>query len=245
LGGKHLLAAQIVSLLPEHKCYCEVFAGGASVFWIKEVSQVEVLNDINSELINLYRVVQYHPNEFYTQIQWLLRSRNEFMRQLAIPSHCLTDIQKAVRTFYIIKNCYGGRYLKPSFGYSTYGNQWFSTRAIEELLLACHRRLERVTLESLPYDECIKKYDSSGTCFYLDPPYWGCEGYYGSDWTREDFRSLSALLRNIKGKFILSLNDTPEVHKIFYGFEFRRLKTRYSCKVRESKQVSEVVFKNF
>ena len=116
LGGKHRLARKIIELLPEHTCYCEVFAGGASVFWQKPRSKMEVLNDINRDIINLYRVVQNHLEEFIRQIQWMVKSRDEFNRQLMLPPQTLTDIQRAVRFFYIIRNAFSGRYAKPSFG---------------------------------------------------------------------------------------------------------------------------------
>ena len=231
--------------MPEHNCYCEVFAGGASVFWQKQPSKTEVLNDIHKDLINLYRVVQYHPEEFIKNFQWLLRSREEFYRQLSLPPHALTDIQRAVRTLYIIKNCFGGRYLNPGFGCTTDCRKIFSVRSIEELLLACHQRLEGVTLECLDYKECIARYDRPDTLFYLDPPYYGCEGYYGNDWQRDDFKKLAEILRGIKGKFLLSINDTPETREIFKEFTVIQVKTRYSAAKEGNKQVRELVYKNF
>jgi DNA adenine methylase len=245
LGGKHLLAPKIIALMPEHTCYCEVFAGGASVFWQKQPSKVEVLNDINKDLINLYRIVQYHLEEFIKNFQWLVRSRDEFYRQLALPPTHLTDIQRAVRTLYVIKNCFSGRYLNPSFGCATDGRKMFSVRSIEELLLACHQRLEGVTLECLDYKECIARYDRQDTLFYLDPPYYGCEGYYGENWQREDFKRLAEILKNIKGKFLLSLNDRPEVREIFNQFTVIEVETRYSAAKESNKKVKELVYKNF
>ena len=233
--------------MPGHTCYCEVFAGGASVFWLKSPSKIEILNDINQELINLLRVVQYHPEEFIRSFQFLVKSRAEFYRQLMLPPEALTDIQKAVRTFYIVKNCYSGRYKNPSFSASADGRKQFSRRSIEEIVFACHERLEKVILECLPYQDCIKKYDKPGTLFYLDPPYFGCEGYYGDEWKREDFYTLASLLKEIKGKFLLSINDAPETREIFKDFEYVQVKTRYSTGIGsgKSKPVSELLFKNF
>jgi DNA adenine methylase len=247
IGGKHLLAPKIIELIPEHDCYCEVFAGGASVFWLKNPSKIEILNDINQELINLLRIVQYHPEEFIRNFQFLVKSRAEFYRQLKLPPEALTDIQRAVRTLYIIKNCFSGRFKNPSFSAAVDGRKCFSPRFIQELIIACHTRLENVLLECLPYQECIKKYDKPDTFFYLDPPYFGCEEYYGNEWKREDFYILARLLKECKGKFLLSINDTPEVREIFKDFECIKVKTRYSSGAGsgKTKSVIELIFKNY
>lgn len=75
LGGKSLLANRIIQRMPEHTCYCEVFAGAAWVLFRKEPSRVEIINDINTELVTLYRVVQNHLEEFIRQFKWILTAR--------------------------------------------------------------------------------------------------------------------------------------------------------------------------
>ncbi len=70
IGGKRRLAKHLLPLFPAHGCYVEPFAGGAALFFMKEPSKVEVPNDINGELINLYRVVQHHLEEFVRQFKW-------------------------------------------------------------------------------------------------------------------------------------------------------------------------------
>ena len=91
-----------------------------------------------------------------------------------------------------------------------------------------HRRLTSVVIECLPYQEMIARYDSTETLFYLDPPYWGCENDYGKGiFSRSDFESLSDQLDTISGRFILSINDTPEVRKIFRKFELSPVQLNY------------------
>ena len=63
-GGKSLLARKIIPKIPEHTCYCEVFAGAAWLLFKKEESQVEIINDINKDLVTLYRVIKHHLEEF-------------------------------------------------------------------------------------------------------------------------------------------------------------------------------------
>lgn len=75
IGGKSRLAKHILPLFPEHACYVEAFAGGAALFFRKDPVKAEVLNDINGDLVNLYRVVQSHLDEFIAQFRWSLSSR--------------------------------------------------------------------------------------------------------------------------------------------------------------------------
>jgi len=119
VGGKFQLAKQIVSMIPEHQCYIEPFAGAAWVYFRKENSEVEVLNDINLEIVTLYRVIQYHLEEFIRYFKWVLVSRDEFERMQRVDASTLTDIQRAARFFYLQKSAFAGRIDHPSFGYAT------------------------------------------------------------------------------------------------------------------------------
>ncbi|MBM9605979.1 DNA adenine methylase [Desulfopila inferna] len=102
-GGKSRLAKTIISKFPEHTCYVEVFAGGASVFFAKEPSKVEVLNDLDRDLVTLYRTVKNHPEELYRQFKYSLVSRAEFEREKEVNADTLTDIQRAARYLYLRK----------------------------------------------------------------------------------------------------------------------------------------------
>lgn len=109
-----------------------------------------------------------------------------------------------------------------------------------------HSRLAGVTIECLPYGDFIRRYDRPETLFYLDPPYWNCENYYGKGlFTRDDFRQLAALLKTLKGWFILSLNDTPEVRKLFSAFTIETIETRYSCGIDAREKVGELLISNY
>ncbi|MDK4535734.1 DNA adenine methylase, partial [Kingella kingae] len=94
MGGKRRLAKRLLPLFPEHSCYVELFAGGAALFFMREqAAKTEVLNDINGQLVNLYRVVQHHFDEFVRQFDYTLTSREVFTRLHATPPELLTDIQ--------------------------------------------------------------------------------------------------------------------------------------------------------
>lgn len=110
VGGKSKLSAEIISLIPDHKIYCEVFAGAGWVFFRKDPSKSEVLNDLDSDLISFYRVLQNHLEEFLKQFKWLLQSREQFEDwKSQLDGRGLTDIQKAARYYYLQRLCFGGR----------------------------------------------------------------------------------------------------------------------------------------
>ena len=166
------MAKQIVSVLPPHRAYAEVFAGGAWVFFRKPESSFESINDLNSDLVTFYRVLQFHIEEFCRQFKWLVSSRewfNDWNRQLAAGG--LTDIQRSARFYYLQRHSFSSDIVDRSFGRSTHEAPRINLLRIEEELSAIHLRMARVTIENLPWREYVDRYDSPTTLFYLDPPY--------------------------------------------------------------------------
>lgn len=247
LGGKSLLANKIIPLIPEHTCYCEVFAGAAWMLFKKEPSEVEIINDINTDLITLYRVVKNHLDEFVRYLRWLLVSRDEFTRFKAENPATLTDIQRAVRFYYLLRNGYASKVEKPNFNIAPTKAPRFNIMRIEEDLSAAHIRLSRVYVENLPYQRVLERFDRPATFFYLDPPYYNCEEDYGKGiFSREDFTRLAEILSGLQGKFILSINDTKEIRTIFKGFEMMKVQTTYTaCGADRRKEVGELLFMNY
>lgn len=230
-GGKFKLAKKIIAQIPEdHVCYCEPFAGAAWVLFFKDPSKSEVLNDWNLEIVTLYRVLQHHLEEFLRYFKWVLVSRDEFERLKSLPAESLTDIQRAARFYYLQKSCFAGKMAIPTFGTATTRHPRLNLVRMEEELSTVHLRLARVHLENLSYHDVIKRYDRPGTFFYIDPPYWGHEGDYGKGlFSRDDFDRLAAQLEGIKGRFLLSLNDLPEVREMFRKFDIQPVNTTYSA----------------
>lgn len=109
IGGKRRLAKHILPMIPEHSCYIEPFCGAAALYFLKEPSPAEVINDINGELVCLYRVVRHHLDEFIRQFRWALVSREMFKWLQETPAHTLTDIQRAARFYYLQKTCFGAK----------------------------------------------------------------------------------------------------------------------------------------
>lgn len=247
VGGKFHLAKTILPLIPPHACYVEAFAGGAWITFRKAPSDAEVLNDINRDVITLYRVIQKHLPEFIRYMQWALVSRDEFLRLQQVDPQTLTDIERACRFFYLQKLAYSGKIAnKPTFGISAYRPPRLNLSRLEVDLWEAHQRLARVTLECLPYSEVIQRYDRAETFFYCDPPYFGCEDYYGkSIFSRDDFKNLHDVLAMIKGQWLLSINDVPEIREIFKSFNINKAETVYSIQKGGMSKVSELLISNY
>ena len=109
IGGKRRLAKVLLPLFPEHTCYVEPFCGAAALFFLKRISKAEVLNDVNGDLVNLYRVIQHHLEEFCRQFKHALVSRQIYEWLKDTPPYVLTDIQRAARFFYLQKLAFGGK----------------------------------------------------------------------------------------------------------------------------------------
>lgn len=227
IGGKRRLAKQILPLFPKHTCYVEPFAGGAALFFLKEQSKVEALNDINLELVTLYRVIQHHLEEFLRQFKWALNSRRIFEWLQDTPPETLTDIQRAARFYYLQKLAFGGKVQGQSFGTATTSPPRLNLLRIEEDLSQAHLRLARACIEHLSWQDCIKKYDREHTLFYCDPPYWGTEGY-GVGFSLEQYDMLAEQARTIQGKMLISVNDIPEMRKAFKALKVKSVDIDYT-----------------
>lgn len=135
---------------------------------------------------------------------------------------------------------FGGKVAGRTMGISTTGPAKFSLSRLTPLLEEAHARLDGVYIERLPWRTFIERWDRPETLFFLDPPYYGVEHYYGrSLFQREDFETLSTCLKTIKGRFIMTLNDTPEVRRIFDWASIEPVSLSYSCGGRptEGKEV--------
>lgn len=251
LGGKSRLAEKIVAGMPQdHVCYCEAFCGASWVLFAKEPSQCEVINDMDNELVTFWRVIQNHLEEFLRYFKYSVTSRKIFDLENLKNPETLTDIQKAVRYYYLQRCGFGGKVSARTFGATATGPARLNLSTIEERLIEVHWRLSKVTIEHLDACECIRRYDRPTTLFYLDPPYWETAGY-AVPFLEEDYTRLQETLRSIKGRFILSLNDVPDVRRVFKDFKINRVMTKYSsgngATKPEMRSVdrAEVLIKNF
>ena len=232
VGGKRLLAKTIVPFLQNipHKLYAEPFVGMGGVFLRKSSKHVkDVINDINGDIYTLFRVLREHAPLLAEYMLTMPACRQEYERQISENPDTLTDIQRAARFLYLQRLSYGGRSANRTFGTDT--RERLSLKNINKRLEYIQERMQGVTVEHLDWPYFIERYDRRDTLFYIDPPYWGCESYYGKGlFTREDFTRLAEVLAALKGRFVMSLNDTPGVRDTFNHstFVLREVGTVYS-----------------
>lgn len=246
IGGKKLLRKKILEQFPEQESYnryIEVFGGAGWVLFSRDKhAPMEVFNDVNGELINLYRVVKYHPEALQKELEWLLISREQFFDELNRNTRGMTDIQRAARFFCMIKESFGAS-LK-SFG-ATSKSPIDIPKAVD-YLKEVSDRLNRVVIENRDFERLIKTYDRSGALFYLDPPYCEAEKYYPDRFNPEDHERLRNCLGGVKGKFILSYNDCQQIRHLYEGCTIIEVdRTDNLVSKNGGRRYKELIIKNF
>lgn len=221
VGGKSRLRKHIVPLIPEHSCFVDLFAGGGWVLFGKPPSDVEVLNDIDQELINFFRVVKHRPEELIASFELELVSRAEFVRLTELDPTTLTDIERAHRFYYLIMAGWGGELAYPRFQTSIsdggHGNRLFGAlKHLRQRIDPIYERLSTVIIENLSWENCLKRYDNEKTVFYVDPPYPGNNCNYAHnmrEWSSHE-KLYNALART-SGRWILSSYDSDPIRWTF------------------------------
>lgn len=249
IGGKRNLSdqvARIISATP-HRIYAEPFVGMGGIFFRRTMRpDMEVINDYSRDVSTLFRILQRHFPQFLDVLKWQVASRAEFERLNAMDPASMTDLERAARFLYLQRLAFGGKVSGRNFGVALGRPARFDLTKLVPMLEDVHERLTGVTIECLDYKEFIARYDTPGTLFYLDPPYYRCETDYGADlFNRDEFGRMAELLAGIKGRFIISLNDCPEVREIFKAFTIRQVQTTYTIAAADSQQVFEVLISNY
>ena len=227
IGGKSKIANQIISAIPDHKTFCEVFTGGGVIFH-KNPSKIEIINDLDENLINFFRCLKYHSRAVIDELAGLVVSKNlfdDFQRQLEAGG--LTDIQRAARFFYRQKLAYGGKVKHKAFGRSTQRPPRLRIKNIPESLDQFAKRLANVVIDNLPYQKFITQYDNPETFMYLDPPYYKLP-YYKHNLVYNDYIEMAEILSKVNSKFLLSLNKHNDIEEIFKEFRIKEISIDYS-----------------
>lgn len=245
LGGKRMLARRVIARIEAvpHQTYAEPFIGMGGVFFRRRFKPpLEVINDISGDVVTLFRVLQRHHQAFMDMLRWQLPARADFDRLASLAPDTLTDLERAARFFYLQRLTYAGKVRGRSFGVQPGQPAAFDIHALSGRLADIHARLAGVVIEHLPYARLIETYDRPGTLFYLDPPYFGSEADYGKGvFSRADFAALADLLRTLKGRFLLSINDTPEIRAAFDGFHIEEVRIAYTAAKEAAKPAQELI----
>lgn len=233
VGGKRQLARTIIERISgiDHSLYAEPFVGMGGVFLRRSARpKVEAINDYSRDVAIFFRILQRHHQAFLDMLKWQVASRAEFERLNEQPPDTLTDLERAARFLYLQRLSFGGKVRGRTFGIDTNSGARFDITRLVPLLEAVHERLAGVWIDCLPWADFIRRWDRPGTLFYLDPPYWGTEGYYGKEmFSRDEFQTVAGALRTLRGRFILSINDVPEVREIFCWAQIEPVELSYAA----------------
>lgn len=245
IGGKRQLAQTLAALIEQipHRRYAEPFVGMGGVFFRRQLApRHEVINDRSGDVATLFRILQRHYPQFMEVMRFQLTSRREFERLAACDPTTLTDLERAARFLYLQRLSYGGKVTGRSFGVDATGPARFNLTRLGPVLEEVHERLAGVVIENLDWREFIDRYDDDSAMFYLDPPYYGNEKDYGEGvFRRDDFADMADRLARLKGRFVVSLNDRPEVRQIFSKFPMLDVGLTYTIAGGQGKEVGEVI----
>lgn len=232
LGGKRNLAKRIcarIEAIP-HQIYAEPFVGMGGVF-LRRTSRprAEFINDKGRDVYNLFRILQEHYVAFLDLLRFQITTQANFNRLVATDPETLTDMQRAARFLFLQRCAFGGKVSGRNFGISSDRPARFNLSTLEPDLEALHSRLAGVTVTCMDYADFIRRFDRPETLIYLDPPYWNCEADYGRHlFGRDDFQRLADQLRGLQGRFLMSINDVPEIRAMFAWARIEEVSTTYT-----------------
>lgn len=232
IGGKSRIASWIISQFPSNYkelTYCEVFGGGGWVLFKKEESYLEVYNDLNSNLVNMFKIIRDNYEQFQHRCEWSLHSREMYneARTKMKEDQFLSQLEQAMHYAIDRVQSFSG---SGGWAYQVTADKITSGKWLPFLkrLSLINARLKRVQIECLDFEEVIRKYDSKATFFYLDPPYVDVEHYYnapGVRFSRKDHERLAEILKSINGKFLLSYYGHDLVKKLWKGYHIEKKNT--------------------
>lgn len=220
---------KLLPLIPEHTCYVEVFGGAAALLLNKPPSKIEVLNDLDGELVNLFEVIRDDVDAFLKRADFLLYSRElyqQWQQDLVESKQPRERVERAIRFWYVVRSAFGAH---PHKGWAFQRAQPRSSAAVLQNALgsirAIHERLKSVEIDHLDFRRCIKNRDAPTSFMFLDPPYLDTTQYRIGAFTFEDHQDLAYVLKEAKSKWLMTVGDHSEVRKLYSGFPQSRLTT--------------------
>ena len=236
LGGKSRLAKCIVDQFPlnyQKLLYVEPFAGAGSVFWRKEPSEIDVVNDLNKDIYDLWRDMKV-VGETVQDMDFKIDTVNHY-ETLRNKTVFDTSTERLYRNLYVSKWSFG-----------TMRGSWVGPAAVEmrknsnigkylrARCLAYKKALEGVTILNSDFRHVLRLYDSPKTLFYLDPPYPTFEqrsvlwSYLKDQSSLLDPEDVLKAVQPLEGKWVLSYADTPKIRRLFQDYFVRDVTTGYT-----------------
>ena len=249
-GGKQTLLKHILPLIPEHALYTEAFCGGCAVLFAKEPAKCEVINDINTELVNFYQVAQRKYPALKELIDATLHSREIHAHAKHINQHpqFFTPVERAWAVWVCSKLGFASM-LDGTFGYDRTGTTTGKLRNAKDAFTEelCGR-LECVTIECEDGTNLIKRYDCEEAFHFVDPPYVGTDcGHYNGAFNEEDFSKLLETLSQVKGKFMLTMFPHKKIEEYAErcGWTIHRIERTITASKTSRRRQEEWIVTNY
>lgn len=229
IGGKYRIAKQIIKMFPkDFNTYIEPFVGGGSIFY-RQKSKNEVINDLDKDMYLIHNGLKENGNEVNDKFRRHL-TKDEFNDNKKKPNDFLSILERYKFSFYSNGHSYNNR--KSDTDFSVYQD-----------------RLKDVIIRNQDYKTIIDEFDNPDAFFYMDPPYEGSIKTVGGAYKDIDPLEIYNSLKNIKGRFMLSYNDSDKIRNIFKDFTIDTIDTIYSANGDNGKitkkRITELIIKNY
>ena len=228
-AGKQKIVKDIIMRIPKHRCYVEPFGGFCSVLLNKPPSPVEIYNDISKDVVNLLICIRDYPVQLISEIQMMPWSRWLYTRLIGVLDEPfeIPDVERAAIWYYLNESTFNAIHSeKPTPGCWRAGinrNHAVLFRKRWAQLLWASQRLQNVIIECRDYREVLEMNDSPETFFYIDPPYYETDDALGISWNHDQHKELASIVSGLKGKWLITYNDHPEIRKLYRKFKIERI----------------------
>ena len=240
-GGKKTKSAEIIREFKEHRVYVEAFLGSGAIFFEKEKSVISVLNDLDPAIYNIFEGAKTHSQSFdEKEWSWIPDRQKWDLFRKNIEQDLLSDpLEKIYQSLYFIRHSWSG------LGQSFTPTRWKNNETYKIKLGDYKEKLTNTIISKQDYKAVIERFDSPNTLFYLDPPYEIAitKKYYEYQ-NGFNMTEMRDILKNITGKFVLSIDITDETTELFKEFNCQTLDFNYQTR-KNNKKVKEYLIKNF
>ncbi len=247
-GGKQMMTKYLLELIPPHTIYCEPFFGGGALFFAKPKSEVEVINDINGEVVNFFKVIKNKFPELQKEIQATLHSRELYKNAMVVYEHpvLFSDVKRAWALWTLTNQGFAGLIGSWGFGKTNSKEKSLANKR-SDFTKAYEARLKTAQIESNDALKVIDRCDSKDTFIYADPPYIGSDMGHYKGYSEGDYKALLDKLAKIKGKFLLSSYPSPILNQYIrkYKWKTKRIQKPVSVTKHTDKMKTEVLIFNY
>lgn len=224
------MLSKLLPHIPAKGGYIEVFGGGAALLLAKPPVKLEVYNDVNGDVVNLYRVAKYHPEALATEIEGMPISR-QFLHEIGqvLQTNFLTDIQRAGLFLHANKGSFGGNGSSFPVCRQPDTHPVVARETLMKSIREFSKRMERVLIESLDYRRIFLNYDHPENFMFLDPPYYNAKPTNYNGWSEDEMREFASHVAKLKSRWIITVDDSPLNRSLWRKHHIEAVTTRNGC----------------